>query len=415
MTAIQVENISKLYYLGDRLPNSLRDAIVKVFHMRGSGGKDELWALRDVNFEVAKGETLGIIGRNGAGKSTLLKILSRITKPTKGTAKIHGRVGSLLEVGTGFHKELTGRENIYMNGAILGMKRAEIEQKFDEIVAFSEIEQFLDTPVKHYSSGMYMRLAFSVAAHLEPEVLIVDEVLAVGDIGFQRKCLDKMQDISEHGRTVLFVSHNLQAVSRFCSRVIWLHEGVLREDGDTSTVIDSYLQSETTIGAEKSWTEFDKGCRNDFIRLTNARVVDHGGTTTAMFDVRSPIYLEVKYEVLQPGRVFAPAFHVYDQQGICLFGTNDIDPEWLSRKREPGTYTSRVEISPNIMAEGTFWATVAIFNPLSNEGLLNVRDAISFTTYDPMEGDSARGDYGGVMIGAMRPKLKWETEYRRSN
>ena len=219
MKTIRIENISKRYYLGDKLPNSLRDMIVGMFRTSGRSNKNELWALKDVSLDVDEGETLGIIGRNGAGKSTLLKILSRITKPTSGSATIHGRVGSLLEIGTGFHNELTGRENIYMNGAILGMRRAEIEQKFDEIVAFSEIEQFLDTPVKHYSSGMYTRLAFSVAAHLEPEILIVDEVLAVGDSGFQNKCLGKMDEVSRSGKTVLFVSHNLGSLSQILSLI----------------------------------------------------------------------------------------------------------------------------------------------------------------------------------------------------
>ena len=205
MQVIKVENLSKLYYLGGKSSNSLRDALVGFIKNPKGNPKQELWALRDINFSVKDGETLGIIGHNGAGKSTLLKILSRITKPTSGSAEIHGRVGSLLEVGTGFHNELSGRENIYLNGAILGMRRAEIEKKFDEIVAFSEIEKFLDTPVKHYSSGMYMRLAFSVAAHLEPEILIVDEVLAVGDVAFQKKCLNKMQSVGQAGRTVLFV------------------------------------------------------------------------------------------------------------------------------------------------------------------------------------------------------------------
>ncbi|RME47458.1 MAG: ABC transporter ATP-binding protein, partial [Chloroflexi bacterium] len=246
--AIRVEHLSKRYRIGQlhRPHDTLRDSIAD-FGLRiadwlsrranpkskiqNSKSDDTIWALRDVSFEVKRGEVVGIIGRNGAGKSTLLKILSRITEPTSGRAEIHGRVGSLLEVGTGFHPELTGRENIYLNGAILGMRKREIDRKFDEIVAFAEIEKFIDTPVKRYSSGMYVRLAFAVAAHLEPEILLVDEVLAVGDAAFQKKCLGKMGDVAKEGRTVLFVSHNMAAITSLCQRAIWLEEGKIKEDG----------------------------------------------------------------------------------------------------------------------------------------------------------------------------------------
>ena len=255
--AIRVENLSKLYTIGraqQQRHDTLRDALVAAFqrsHVQALERSDELWALRDVSFEIQRGEVVGIIGRNGAGKSTLLKILSRITEPTSGRAEIHGRVGSLLEVGTGFHPELTGRENIYLNGAILGMRRAEIERKFDEIVAFAEIERFLDTPVKRYSSGMYVRLAFAVAAHLEPEILLVDEVLAVGDAAFQKKCLGKMGDVAKEGRTVLFVSHNMAAVENLCSRGFLLRHGHLTHDGPIWQVVETYL-SENATGSPKT-------------------------------------------------------------------------------------------------------------------------------------------------------------------
>ncbi|HLM02648.1 MAG TPA: ABC transporter ATP-binding protein, partial [Pyrinomonadaceae bacterium] len=245
MQVIKVENLSKLYYLGGAARhNSLRDTVMSFVRREvspASREKRELWALRDLSFTVGDGETLGIIGHNGAGKSTLLKILSRITKPTLGAAEIRGRVASLLEVGTGFHSELSGRENIYLNGAILGMRRGEIERKFDEIVAFAEIEKFIDTPVKFYSSGMYMRLAFAVAAHLEPEVLIVDEVLAVGDMAFQKKCLGKMDEISKSGRTVLFVSHNLGSLAQICRKGLLLHKGELMAQGDIEQTVSRYL------------------------------------------------------------------------------------------------------------------------------------------------------------------------------
>ncbi|MCX7841001.1 MAG: ABC transporter ATP-binding protein, partial [Anaerolineae bacterium] len=261
--AIRVEHLSKRYYIGkvQKRHDTLRDAISD-FRFRISDwlsravthhsplatrNSDTIWALRDVSFEVKRGEVIGIIGRNGAGKSTLLKILSRITEPTEGRAIINGRVGSLLEVGTGFHPELTGRENIYLNGAILGMKKAEIDRKFDEIVAFAEVEKFLDTPVKHYSSGMYVRLAFAVAAHLEPEILLVDEVLAVGDAAFQKKCLGKMGDVAREGRTVLFVSHNMAAIQQLCSKAVLLQSGVLRSWGTVRQVIEMYLADNSQV------------------------------------------------------------------------------------------------------------------------------------------------------------------------
>ena len=256
--ALRVENLSKEYRIGAReaIDKTLRETLMggfqspvrwaaKLWHRdaaQSAESTETIWALKDVSFEIKRGEVVGIIGRNGAGKSTLLKLLSRITEPTTGLVEIHGRVGSLLEVGTGFHGELTGRENIYLNGSILGMKRVEIQRKFDEIVAFAEVEKFIDTPVKHYSSGMYLRLAFAVAAHLEPEILIVDEVLAVGDVNFQRKCLNKMQDVGQQGRTVLLVSHNMSAITRLCTRAILIDQGKILKDGSSSQIVNRLLE-----------------------------------------------------------------------------------------------------------------------------------------------------------------------------
>lgn len=268
--SIRVENLSKHYRLGPHEPyKALREVLPGLLRLPArrlarraqpeDGPPDQngsrLWALRDVSFEVNRGEVVGIIGRNGAGKSTLLKILSRITSPARGCATLYGRVGSLLEVGTGFHPELSGRENIYLNGAILGMRRAEIDRKFDEIVAFSEVEKFLDTPVKRYSSGMYVRLAFAVAAHLEPEILIVDEVLAVGDAAFQKKCMGKMDDVAQEGRTILFVSHNMNAIQRLCSRSLLLEQGRLVKDGPTSEIIGQYLAEGASAAPPESWLD----------------------------------------------------------------------------------------------------------------------------------------------------------------
>ena len=265
---------------------------------------ESIWALRDVSFRVGQGDVVGVIGRNGAGKSTLLKILARITEPTSGSAVIRGRVGSLLEVGTGFHQELTGRENIYLNGAILGMRRREIDSSFDEIVAFAGVEKFVDTPVKHYSSGMYLRLAFSVAAHLDPEILLVDEVLAVGDATFQRKCLEKMEDVGRRGRTVLFVSHNMQAIARLCPRTILLDSGGVAVDGPSHKVVASYLSSDIGTTAERRWSGSRRAPASRAARLVAVRVRSVGGEVTDAPDLRKPIGIEMEFDVLEEGWSF---------------------------------------------------------------------------------------------------------------
>lgn len=410
-TVIKAENLSKLYYLGGAKADSLRDAVMNfVSHPTFSREKDELWALRDVSFSLEEGETLGIIGNNGAGKSTLLKILSRITKPTGGTAELYGRVGSLLEVGTGFHNELTGRENIFLNGAILGMKRAEIERQFDEIVAFSEIEKFLDTPVKHYSSGMYMRLAFAVAAHLEPEILIVDEVLAVGDVAFQKKCLNKMRDVSQTGRTIIFVSHDMQAVNRLCNRVVWLKNGGVVEDGATGVVIGAYLHEQSKVGAEKSWENLETAPGNEITKLRRVRVCNEAGATVAAIDIRRPIGVEMTYEVLKADRVFVPNYHFYNEQGVCVFVSHNWGDEWRHRPRPLGRYVSTVWIPANFLAEGTIFVTAAAttYEPFNIHFV--ERDVIAFNVIDTIDGDSARGDFAGSIPGVVRPILDWKTE-----
>ena len=314
--AIRVENLSKQYHIGSlngdgRLGyKSLRDTVTDVFTspfrraralLRGQADgvsemNEAIWALKDVSFEVKRGEVVGIIGRNGAGKSTLLKILSRITEPTEGQAAIYGRVGSLLEVGTGFHPELTGRENIYLNGAILGMRRAEIERKFDEIVAFAEVEKFIDTPVKHYSSGMYLRLAFAVAAHLEPEILLVDEVLAVGDAAFQKKCLGKMGDVAKVGRTVLFVSHNMAAISALCRRCIYLNAGSIQADSQPDKAIVHYLNDLQSQGQKALALRTDRKGNGQVI-VTNIRWLD-AATHQPLASLISgqEVYLEIEYQ-----------------------------------------------------------------------------------------------------------------------
>ena len=411
-TVIKAENLSKLYHLGGARHNSLRDAVMSfVKNPSRSKEKNELWALRDVSFDLAEGETLGIVGNNGAGKSTLLKILSRITKPTGGTVELHGRVGSLLEVGTGFHNELTGRENIFLNGAILGMPRSEIERQFDEIVAFSEIEKFLDTPVKHYSSGMYMRLAFAVAAHLEPEILIVDEVLAVGDANFQRKCLNKMKDVSQSGRTVLFVSHDMSAVTRICTRAIALSKGEVVLEGNAVEVVRDYLHSNLGISAERDFSEEPNAPASEFVRLKKVRVVNENGETCGSHDIRRRIGIEATYEVSEAGQILLPNFQIYNLDRVHLFTVQDVTGEWRRREKEKGEYTSRVWIPPNFMAEGSFFVNCAVVTYLPAMNIhFNQIDAVSFDVVDSLEGDTARGDYAGRMDGVIRPILEWETE-----
>ncbi len=410
-TAVKVENLSKIYTLGGAKHNSLRDSLVGfVRRTARRNEKNQLLALQNVSFEIGDGETLGIVGNNGAGKSTLLKILSRITKPTSGTAELRGRVGSLLEVGTGFHNELSGRENIFLNGAILGMQRAEIERNFDEIVAFAEVEKFLDTPVKHYSSGMYMRLAFSVAAHLEPEILIVDEVLAVGDVAFQRKCLNKMRDVSQSGRTILFVSHDMSAITRICSRAIALSGGKVVGAGAAVDVVREYLSSSWGMSAERIFETEKNPPQSEFVRLERVRIIDETGATCGSHDIRRKIGIEATYEVLESGKILLPNFQVYNQSRVHLFTIQDVSDEWKRREKNKGKYVSTAWIPGNLMAEGSFFVNVAVVTYLPAMIVhFNALEAVSFDVADSLTGDTARGDYAGKMEGVMRPLVEWET------
>jgi lipopolysaccharide transport system ATP-binding protein len=418
--ALSVDRIGKQYKIGvvGQRYKALRDVLADWMpHRIGRrpkqpAGNNRFWALQDISFKVGHGEVVGVIGRNGAGKSTLLKILSRITEPTTGRAEIHGRVGSLLEVGSGFHPELSGRDNIYMNGAILGMRRAEIERKFDAIVEFSEIGEFIDTPVKRYSSGMHMRLAFSVAAHLEPEILIVDEVLAVGDAKFQKKCLNKMENVGQDGRTVLFVSHNMPAVTRLCSRAILLDQGRVLSDGPCHEVVKEYLHSGVGTLAAREWNDARRAPGNHVARLRAVRVRDEEGQVREVMDIRRPIGVEMEFEVLEGGHTLAPNYHFLNEEGLCVFIASDHDPAWRRRPRPPGCYTSTAWIPGNFLSEGTLLvgAAVSTMDPVTVHFL--ERDAVAFQVVDSLDGDSARGDYAGPMPGAVRPLLRWTTEFR---
>jgi lipopolysaccharide transport system ATP-binding protein len=437
--AIKVSGLGKQYRIGQpERYKSLRDVVTGAFAApfrrlgsateNGNGkinskigngysqarltGNGFIWALDDVSFEVKQGEVVGVIGRNGAGKSTLLKILSRITKPTRGHAEIHGRVGSLLEVGTGFHPELTGRENIFFNGALLGMRQTEIARKFDSIVEFAEVEKFIDTPVKHYSSGMQVRLAFAVAAHLEPEILLVDEVLAVGDAAFQKKCLGKMDDVAKEGRTVLFVSHQMQSVVRLSPRTLLLDHGRLVESGKTASVVGTYLNSGFGLLAEKSWRTPEVAPGDDLLRLNIVRVRNGMGETQELFDSRESIGIEIGYTVSKTVSNLAAEFVVYDATGHLLFTSANQYDDRLFALHNPGTYLSTCWIPGNLMTEGTFFLRISIVEiQVPCKVHVHEENALVFQIVDHMKEDSARGRIAHDYPGLMRPKLEWRTRF----
>jgi len=370
---------------------------------------DIIWALRDASFDIKRGEVVGFIGRNGAGKSTLLKILTRITPPTRGYAEIRGRVASLLEVGTGFHKELSGRENIYLNATILGMSKREVDRKFDEIVEFSGVERFIDTPVKRYSSGMGVRLAFAVAAHLEPEILIIDEVLAVGDAAFQKKCISKMQDVRKQGRTVLFVSHNMPAVAMLCSRAILLNGGQIVMDGLPSEVIGRYLSSDGNTAAEREWLDVEKAPGRDVARLRSIRVIGRDGRTAPSVDIRDDVGIEMVFDVIRPGYVLLPHYWFYNEEGTVVFSSLNQDPAWYGQPYPVGRYVSTVWIPGNFLASGALLVTAALITRTPNTVQFDEAQVVAFNVRDNMGPGTARGDWGGDMPGVVRPNLKWTT------
>lgn len=374
--AVRVEGLGKEYRIGKVRENtrSLQETLMETVAgpirragnlLRGqaSGAADleeEIWALKDVSFEIKRGEVVGFIGKNGAGKSTLLKILSRITEPTTGFADIYGRVSSLLEVGTGFHQELTGRENIFLNGAILGMSRRDINKNFEAIVEFSEIGRFIDTPIKHYSSGMTLRLAFAVAAHLEPEIMIVDEVLAVGDAAFQQKCIGKMGEVAETGRTVLFVSHNMGAVTQLCNRGIWLKDGQLKLDASATEAVTSYLLSGTQ--SHGSWKNDIKASEDAIVQLKTAAILTIDKQSTGSVEFSTPFNVEVGYEIYKPIKNMAIVVQLSDSMGNVILETTDHDSTDLKGKtREPGKYTSACEVPANILKPGRYFVTIRSF------------------------------------------------------
>src|SRR5690348_17125186 len=408
---IQAEGLGKLYRRGLVLDEGLRhtlDRFVKSPLAALRRKKDEtFWALKDVSLEVKEGEVLGLIGRNGAGKTTLLKILSRITRPTGGWAETYGRVGSLLEVGTGFHPELTGRENVYLSGAILGMKKREIQRKFDEIVAFAELETFLDTQVKHYSSGMYVRLAFAVAAHLEPEILLVDEVLAVGDLKFQKKCLGKMDDVARAGRTVILISHNMGAITQLCGRSILLQDGSVRAAGATQEIVDRYLSELATTGLSVSLNR-DRDSSCDAI-VTDCWIADHQGRRIAAVDVRNDWQIGVKVVVRRKPEDIDVGVRVCNSMHVPLFTSNMRQSRADEGELAVGENEFYIGLPGHFLAPGSYSLTVGTHRP--NVEVLDVHEDV--LRFDVEETGSDMWKYRSSNFGNILVQFPWRSSALR--
>lgn len=430
-TVIKVENLSKQYRYGvighGTLYKDLQswwarfrgreDPNIRITSDVGPGLDGEwFWALRDISFDVQQGEVLGIIGRNGAGKTTLLKILSQVTTPTKGVAKIKGRVASLLEIGTGFHPELTGRENIYLNGAILGMTKAEIERKFDEIVDFSGLEKFIDTPVKRYSSGMHVRLAFAVAAHLEPEILLVDEVLAVGDVEFQKKCLGKMEDVARGGRTILFVSHNMGAIRNLCERVLLIKDSRIDLDADTDSVIAQYLDQNIVKGTSASAAEIEGRMegqiryKNPYLRFRRIALLDESGNPRQSFHSDEDVIVSISFVCLQPIVDMRVIIHIVDENTVPIMVSQNIDDPNVSgsfHRLEPGEYNVACVLPKNTFGGRRFFLTAHLVNPKTEHIVVNkiLEFEVIFKGYN--------NRYSGSEPVFFRPQLSWTMQHSK--
>ncbi len=417
---IEVTNLSKKYNLsryGGRYV-AFRDVLTNAFthpfnflreKFKGGftqGGKQDFWALNGVSFSVDRGEVLGIIGKNGAGKSTLLKILSRITLPTTGEIKLRGRVGSLLEVGTGFHPELTGRENVFLNGVILGMKQAEVEEKFDQIVEFAGIGQFLDTPVKRYSSGMQVRLAFAVAAHLEPEILLVDEVLAVGDAEFQKKCLGKMEEVtSKQGRTILFVSHNMKAIEQLCTKCLLLNKGGVEKYGPVREVINYYLDQLSTESRASYQALKEDNLAPEEAELVSAKLTDSSGTLTEEFGSAEDIFVTVEYQVKKELPFFSADFYLMNERSEEIFMTSDYDQQGgITRNKAPGRYVAKSKIPKKLLNGGRYSITLGGRSPNVKQ-YFAAREALSFQVLPSGPPASLEAPRSGIIC----PEIFWET------
>jgi lipopolysaccharide transport system ATP-binding protein len=368
---------------------------------------DVIWALKDVSFEVSRGELLGIMGANGAGKSTLLKVLSRIIVPTSGEFRYQGTMASLLEVGTGFNGELTGRENVYLNGVILGLKRAEIDKIFDEIVDFSGVERFIDTPVKRYSSGMTVRLAFSVAAHLNPDILLLDEVLSVGDAEFSQKSMQKMESVVKNGRTVVLVSHSTSTVARLCDRAIFIAGGSVVASGAVEQITGLYLGNTVHTRATKIWQTALAPCAEGLVRLLSVRIVNDDREPLEIVDIRQRFGVEICFEILQPGRIVLPEFQLVNATGNVLFTSIENRTDFGQTPRQIGLHTSTGWVDGNTLNEGRYSVNTSLSSLAPRNYYLTENEALYFQVIDPLEGDSARSDYGLTPPGYVSPRLRW--------
>jgi lipopolysaccharide transport system ATP-binding protein len=420
---LKVESLSKRYRIGTRQSKAetpievLKEIIASPYHrfkhLQGLSDFDDkedasvLWALRNISFEVHKGEVLGIMGANGAGKSTLLKILSRIVVPSEGQFWHKGSIASLLEVGTGFNGDLTGRENIYLNGAILGMKKVQIDKVFDEIIDFSGVERFIDTPVKRYSSGMTVRLAFSVAAHLDPDILILDEVLSVGDAQFSQRSMKKMENVAQDGKTVIFVSHSTTAVQKLCHRALFLANGEITAEGPVEQITGLYLgNTEHTLMA-KVWDESVAPRAEGLIKLLSVRIVNENGDGIERVDIRQKVGVEIAFEVLREEKKVLAEFQVANEQSQTLFTSIEQHPDWSNKKRGVGLYCVKGWIPGNLLAEGRFSISIAFSSNSPRDTYLRENEVLWIQVVDPLEGDSVRGDYGTIVPGFVRPRLDW--------
>jgi lipopolysaccharide transport system ATP-binding protein len=409
--AIKVRSLGKSYRIQHKINSGVANQQSSRLHFpwpwSANQGRSEriteevFWALRDVSFDVSKGKVFGIIGQNGAGKSTMLKLLSRITDPTEGYAEIRGRVGSLLEVGTGFHPELSGRENIYLNGTLLGMRRREINSVLDDIIDFAEVSRFIDTPVKRYSSGMYVRLAFAVAAHLEPEILIIDEVLAVGDLRFQQKCLGKMKDVTGHGRTVLFVSHSLNTVNTLCDECLLLENGQVKQIGPTSEVTAAYFNSNQD-GSGPSLDLSASPHGDEVARLLGARLIDEGGRAMSHARLEVPFGIEMSYELFQFDQPVIPNLHFYSS-GSCAFVTSPTSMPSL----QPGIHRAVVWLPQGLLNAGSYTVNIAASSTRPVRIHFHLMDRFSFSVIEDLDDDSRQG-YVHSVPGVVRPRLHWD-------
>ena len=382
---------------------------------------EAFWAVRDLSFQVRRGEALGIIGHNGAGKSTILKMLANITAPTEGAITIDGRLSALIEVGSGFHPELSGRENVFLSGSILGMRRREIATKLDSIVEFAGVRQFIDTPVKRYSSGMHVRLGFAIAAHLDPDILLLDEVLAVGDAAFQEKCIQRIKELEAAGTTIVFISHDLTAVARLCHRVILMRSGQIAAEGLPRDVIKQYHESTAASGANatdpdvtarREWPDASTAPGNEAVRLQSVRVRTAEGETRGTLDIRYPVGIEVAYDVVEAGHVLIPNYHFINQDGLHLFSVQDVESEWRRRPRPAGRYVSTAWIPGNFLTAGRFSVDVAVSShvPLVRVHALT-QAVVGFQVVDHFGGEGVRGDYMGEYPGVVRPMVDWTTRF----